>query len=247
MRGVRDLEQDRDIRGSVAGHIGDPALFDGVVEELQQLERRAGIEKTLAVGKLILTRFFGGNAAIWRDRRRNKSNSIRRLAERQGCPFSKSALNEAVAIYVASLGLPCVQTFGHITASHVGSVLRLPQNQREQMLGRAQREHWSVRQLKSEVIALRRADGERRGRPSLAPHEKAAALLRTCTERLKEALLGLRAGALDAVARAELQALTSELVAASAELQSALDPRISSSVGLRSTIGWTDKDTKVAG
>jgi hypothetical protein len=246
MGGERELSQDCTLVGSVAGHLLEPAALDAVVDELQQLERRAGIEKTLAIGRLVLTRFFGGNAAIWRDRRRNKSNSIRRLAEREGCPFSKSALNEAVAVYVASLGMPCVLSFGHITASHVASVLRLAPAEREEMLGQAERERWSVRQLKSEVIAMRRADGERRGRPILAAHQRVEALLRTCTEQLKQALDMVRMGAVSAASRAELQILMSELLATSTELQAGLEPRVSSTVGLRSS-SWTEPDARAAG
>src|SRR5690242_8846613 len=88
------------INGTLAG------VLDGVVAELRELERRGGIERILAVGELILTRFFGGSVAAWRDRRRNKNNSIRRLADHSDCPFGRSALNEAVAIYAASLALP---------------------------------------------------------------------------------------------------------------------------------------------
>ena len=113
-------------------------MLDQVVSELCELERRGGIERTLAIGELILTQFFAGNSVAWRDRRRNKNNSIRRLATRKDCPFSRSALNEAVAVHVVSLSLPCVRTFGHIGASHVVAVLRLAEGERELMLVRAE-------------------------------------------------------------------------------------------------------------
>ena len=83
-------------RERVSPGAGGREALERVVLKLREIERRSGIERTLAVGELILGQFFGGDASLWRDRRRNKSNSIRRLADRQGCPFSKSALNEVL-------------------------------------------------------------------------------------------------------------------------------------------------------
>src|SRR5215203_3888366 len=123
--------------------VPDHELLDGVIAELNEIERRSGIQRTLAIGELVLSKFFGGDPELWRDRRRNKNNSIRRLADRADCPLCRSALNEAVAIYVAVLELPCVRTFGHVGASHVASVLTLPIGQRRDMLESAERERLS--------------------------------------------------------------------------------------------------------
>jgi hypothetical protein len=161
-------------------------MLDEIVSRLREIERRTGIERTLAIGELILKRFFGGDSAVWRERRRNKNNSIRRLARRKDCPFCRSALNEAVAIYVASCDLPCVRTFGHIGASHVAQVLPLPHEQREPLLQRAELERWSVRTLRAEVVSLRRVGGERRGRPSITSQARAMSALRSCLNRLEQ-------------------------------------------------------------
>lgn len=203
---------------SVAARVAEPSLLDRVVAELREIERRSGIERTLAIGALILNRFFRGDPKAWQDRRRNKNNSVRRLAERTDCPFSKSALNEAIAVHVAVLGLPCVRTFGHICASHVASVLRLPAAARQDILEVADRERWSVRELKQRVVALRRAQGERRGRPALEGEGRAIS-------RLQNALADLAEGAkqvqsldnLSAEASSSLRALGSELVQLGAE------------------------------
>src|SRR4051812_9325298 len=87
-------------KGLVAPRLPEHAVLDQVIIELQEIERRTGIERTIAIGELILNLFFRGNPADWRDRRRNKNNSVRRLADRVDCPFSKSALHEAVGVYV---------------------------------------------------------------------------------------------------------------------------------------------------
>ena len=114
----------------VAPRIENASAVDGVIAELREIDRRTGVDRVLAIGELILNRFFGGDPRTWRDRRRNKNNSIRRLASRADCPFCRSALNEAVGVYVAVVALPCVRTFGHISASHVASVLGLPPSER---------------------------------------------------------------------------------------------------------------------
>lgn len=166
----------------------DPALLDRVVTELCEIERRSGIDRTLAIGELILTRFFDGDARAWRDRRRNKNNSIRRIADRKDCPYCKSALNEAVAVYVAALELPCVRTFGHIRASHLASVLKLPGEQRRSMLEDAERERWSVRELRQRVVLERQVQGERRGRPRRNAETRAMSTLSGIVRRLEAAL-----------------------------------------------------------
>lgn len=71
----------------VASRIGDPVALDRMVATLRQIQRQTGIERTLAVGELVLVQFFGGNADEWRNRRRNKNNSIRRLADRKDAHF----------------------------------------------------------------------------------------------------------------------------------------------------------------
>jgi hypothetical protein len=150
----------------IAPRVSEPEAVNQAVAELREIERRTGLERTLAIGRLVLETFFGGDATVWRDRRRNKNNSIRRLASHKDCPFCKSALSDAVAVYVAMRVLPCVRTFGHISASHLTAVLRLPAPEREGVLRVAESKHWSVRQLREHITGIRRSEGERRGRPA---------------------------------------------------------------------------------
>ena len=96
----------------------DRATLDATVVQLKELERRSGLERTVAVGGLILGRFFDGSAKAWRERRRNKNNSVRRLAQHPSCPFSHSSLNQALGVDVTVRVLPCVQTFKHVGACH---------------------------------------------------------------------------------------------------------------------------------
>jgi len=173
----------------IAPRFGKDHALDRVVQELQEIQRGTGLERTLAVGKAVLSGFFGGNPQLWRDRRRNKNNSIRRLAERPDCPFCKSALNEAVGVYVAVVALPCVRTSGHITASHIAAPLVLTEQERSDVLRRAEQEHWSVREIKQQVVALHRTNGERRGRPTASDEERALTALKCVSSSLRLAVV----------------------------------------------------------
>lgn len=230
----------------IADHLGDGALLDDVVRRLLEIERSSGLERTLAIGRLILAQFFGNNPAVWRDRRRNKNNSIRRLADRDDCPLSKSALNDAVAVYVASRNLECVQTTGHITASHISVVLSLPQAEREHMLNEAAKKHWSVKELKGQVISHRRASGERRGRPPRGSAETALSLVRSSVDQLRQALGSLSFGALSSAAHSDLEALVDEVLTLGADLKSMLEPERSSSMRLRTALRVPAEERKAA-
>jgi hypothetical protein len=210
---VTELSNDPPIVGRrPARRALEATVFEQVVAALKEIDRRTGIERTLAIGELILNQFFGGDPAAWRDRRRNKNNSIRRLAEREDCPLCKSALNEAVGVYVAVVGLPSVRTSGHITASHVASVLSLPMPERQQMLERAEQERWSVRELRQKVILQRRAEGERRGRPPIRLEDRCVSALRQRVRLVDEAIDEMaKAGALGAAARTALRGLGVQL------------------------------------
>jgi hypothetical protein len=135
----------------VASYLGEPAEIDAVVEQLHALESRIGLDRCIAIGGLILQRFFGGSPEIWRARSRNKNNSVRRIAQHPACPLSKSSLSEAIGVYVAVQELPFVRTSGHIGASHVAAVLRLDLEEQRSWLKRAELEHWSVRELRAEI------------------------------------------------------------------------------------------------
>jgi hypothetical protein len=153
----------------VAGYLDEPAEIEAIVEQLRTMESKIGLDRCVAIGGLILQRFFGGSPQIWRARSRNKNNSVRRIAQHPSCPLSKSSLSEAIGVYVVVQELPFVRTSGHIGASHVASVLRLKSEEQQAWLRRAELSRWSVRQLRSEIQKERlrpRADDRR---PALHP------------------------------------------------------------------------------
>ena len=175
-------------------------------------ERRTGLERTLAIGALVLETFFGGGSSIWRDRRRNKNSSIRRLPSPRDCPFRKSALNDAVGVYVAVRAMPCVRTFGHITSSHVTAVLRLPADDRESMLREAEHQRWSVRKLREQVTSVRCAEGETRGRPIVSEPARVASALKNAVNELESGARRLaHVESLDVATCEELEALAGKI------------------------------------
>ncbi len=149
------------------------AEVEEVASELRLIAHSSQWDKVLAIGRLILCRFFDGNERAWRERRRNKDRSIRRLAERPDCPFAKSALNEAVGVHVLCSKYPEARSEG-ITPTHVGRTLGLEPQVAIALLRQAGREGWSVRQIAGEAAQIRRAWGERRGRPVSGAEQKAA-------------------------------------------------------------------------
>jgi hypothetical protein len=197
-----------------------------LVAELQVLDRRRGFERTLAVGELILREFFGGEPAAWHAQSRKKAQALRRLAARGDCPFRKSTLNEAVCVYVALLEQPNLRRSELITASHIASVLRLGPAERERLLEQAERERWSVRQLRSHVRAQASTQGAETRLSWLDSGMRAVLLLQRSLA--DAAAITGQLGALSplsARSRAELRELASEVLNLGAELSNlANDP-----------------------
>lgn len=142
-----------------------------IAQELREIAHGSSWSRTLATGELVLRHFFGGNVDEWRFHRRQKDASIRRLAQRADCPLAKSALSEAMAVFIAHKELPPFVM--ELTPSHVALALRLPAVQRVEFLRRAHADAWSVRVMRVEVTALKRRVGERRGRPRSSPLQSA--------------------------------------------------------------------------
>lgn len=174
-------------------------LTDGQLEkiaaELREIAHGSSWSRTLATGELVLKHFFAGNVEEWRTHRRQKDASIRRLAQRPDCPLGKSALSEAVSIYIARKDLPkCVD---ELTPSHVAIALRLPAAQRLALLEKAVLGAWSVREMRAEALLLKRRAGERRGRPRFSQARTALSHLKASLDELDSGieLLGVAAEA----------------------------------------------------
>lgn len=158
---------------SVDGRDPTDAEVELAVRELALLAHTSQWDRVLAIGKLILSRFFGKDETAWHTRRREKDQSIRKLARHPDCPFEKSALTEAVGVYVLVGQYPELRERIHLTPTHVGRTLSLKPIEAVALLKIADQRRWSVRELAFEAKQLRRAMGERRGRPVSSLDRKA--------------------------------------------------------------------------
>ncbi len=131
-------------------------VLEEVVTALQNVESSgARLKRTAAVGEVILRLLFAGDPAAWHSQRRNKVESLRGLARTKGCTMSRSALSQAVVVYVATAGLP-LDELRHVQSSHVVAVWGLPPEVRRRLLQEAESERYSVRALRRRVAGLRR-------------------------------------------------------------------------------------------
>ena len=174
-----------------ATYVAEPPELDAAVAEIREIDRRGGMERTVAIGRLVLHRFFGGSVEAWRHRSKHKNNSVRRIAQHPLCPLSRSAINQAIGIFVAFQTLACDQTFGHIGPSHIAVVLHLDPRAQRRWIERAEREGWSVRELKDCVTRQRREAGEKRGRPRASAADHLVLTTQRLADSVQDALANL--------------------------------------------------------
>lgn len=163
------------------------AELDHVALQLVQLERTTGWTRILGIGQIVLERFFAGDRARWSSRKRNKSESVRRLAERPGCPLQKTALTEAVGVYILHGDLPTLSQSEHLTPSHAAAVLGLSHAEQRDLLSVAEGQRLSVSDLRSRASACRAQGAGKLGRPPLPGYRKAVTRLTTAVVALEEA------------------------------------------------------------
>lgn len=199
--------------------------LDDIAECLRGFRGRPRLESVLAIGQLLFDRFFEGSTVVWRDHSPHKANSLRRLAQRPSCPMSKSALHQAVAVYIASRSLAIVQTSGHIELSHIVAVLSIEENERALLLRLAAERCWSVRRLKREMIRLAPRASSPRGRPRHGAVRRVSDRLRDCLRALAEAADSLRDLDIPAGAATEMARQLEQMARAGEELTAILGSR----------------------
>lgn len=169
------------------------AELDATVRELVEVERVLGWTRVLKTGEIVLERFFNGSCAEWSSKRRTKAQSIRRLAQREGCPFKKTALTQAVGVYVFHRSHPEVSQGVVVTPSHVATVLGIEERFQLELLRQAEQEGWSVRKLR-ERANLYRVESAGVGRAQLPGARRAISRVTSAVATLEEAheLLSIR-------------------------------------------------------
>jgi len=213
------------------------SMLAEVAAELRVIDHRAGWSRTLAIGELILKHFFNGNVKEWRTHRRDKDASIRRLAQRSDCPLGRSALSEAVAVYVASREFPGGKIRDELTPSHLAAALRVDTQRRNQLLELAVVRRWTVRELRSQICALKKSHGEKRGRPRSSPQRAALTHAKNAVLMLSRASALLHAA--HSVQPDLVRSLEQELALAEEKASGALASLAELSGGLKVTMAPT--------
>lgn len=134
-----------------------------VLCELTALVREATVDLSLKVGRLVIERFFGGDALNWRQQ---KQHSLRQLARHPELPMSASALRRCVGLYELTQRVGDLRCFPQLGTSHFRAVLGLDSQLQRTLLTKANEQAWTVKQLESRVSEVRgRQSGSRGGRP----------------------------------------------------------------------------------
>jgi len=202
----------------VAQISGDLGQVSQALSEIRDIMREDGLDRTLAIGKLVLERFFGGSPELWHDRRRNKNNSVRRLAELTDCPLSRSALNQAIGVYAAVCASPNIKALKYIGSSHISVVLPLPVTEQEEWLKRANEERWSVRRLMDELARNRNRGGEHPVRQRSTVAGKAFSRTHSALKTLEQAVERLSDIELHRLDEPELRAFSERATALQTKL-----------------------------
>jgi hypothetical protein len=160
-------------------------LVDQVVEELNQLYRRAALDAALKMGQLIVDRFYRGDLTAWRNHA-GKEASFRKLAARadRDLQVSPTGLWRAVALYELTTRLE-LKNIRHLGMTHLRLVLGLPDHEQRRLLTNAEQMGWDTERLEEETAMLRGKLGNRAGRPPVLPLVRAIRSLASDAQRAR--------------------------------------------------------------
>jgi hypothetical protein len=147
-------------------------VLDSIVHELNDIYRASTMEIHLRIGRLIVTKLYGGDTTAWR-KHGAKETSFQKLAHRtdRDLLVSASSLYRAVALYELTERVG-ISSWKYLGVSHLRTVFGLPDPEQRRLLVLADRERWAVSRLWSEAAKLRAADTEKTRRRRLPPFAK---------------------------------------------------------------------------
>jgi len=173
-------------RGHAVGDLDDAAqvsqdVIATTAVEIREYHRASNLRDAAAIGRIVLTRFYGGRPELWRSHRPDKDASLRKLAVHLRGILTQSCLRRCVRIHLVSLEHPKLVQSSHLTSSHADEVYGLTRSQQEFLLTTAEREGWNVialRQAKRRMLTESATETRRsRGRPVSPPESKAVTRL----------------------------------------------------------------------
>ena len=127
------------------------ARVNHTVLRLNALCKKATFDFTIAVGRIIVNDFYGGDTLALRSRG-PKAFSFRKLASHPDLPMSPASLYRSVAIYSLCERLGVLQ-WKHVSTSHLRLVLPLPPEEQARLLECTEAQAWSVQRLRQEIVS----------------------------------------------------------------------------------------------
>jgi hypothetical protein len=187
-----------EVESKSGSHSREPAmlavsdeLVAAAAAEIRELHRASTMNEAAAIGKVILNRFYGGSASMWRSHHPEKSISLRRLSRELGGTFTMSMLRRSVRIWLVSHEHPRIAICKHLTASHADELYGLGFEDIEELLARAENEQWNVlalRRARRELLLRAAKPGVRSpGRPVSPPEFKAITRLANAATKAEDA------------------------------------------------------------
>lgn len=118
----------------------------------------AGTTVVLQSGRALIEQYYGNEPFGWRE----SGPSLSALSERHGVCLSVMYRCLSTASVWMQCGAPELQ---HLTLSHLRELVSVDPDLRSDLLGRAEREGWSVSRLRRECDEDRNPEAPLRGRP----------------------------------------------------------------------------------
>jgi hypothetical protein len=202
---------------------GADGLLDTVVLEINEAFRAGTMDIHIAIGRLIITRLYGGDLRVWRAHGA-KETSFAKLAVRSGNDLlvSATSLYRAVALFELTERLG-ISAWKYLGVSHLRAVLSLPDFEQRRLLATAEKDRWTVKRIEGEASTLRQTQERRRGRHPLPPFVKTIHRVAKALFHPSKALAGLHQ--IDKLTDAEISSLH-KLVLQTKEQFDALDRRL---------------------
>ncbi len=192
-----------------------------LITQLKPFQGSSNLETCLAVGKLVLDRFYDGSLERFRELG-TKHISFRKMSEIPELPVTGLFLYRAICIYNVYHQHEAWR-FRHNGMSHFRAVLNLPVSVQARLLDASERENWTVNRLQHEA-SLKRCTNDAGGRAPMPAFVKALKAVRKHASKEFHGYADLdRAAELDRATARELQELASELAARFAEVAAQLE------------------------
>ena len=133
-----------------------PGRVDRAVAAIGRLHRATMLNFAIEVGKTVVEHMFDGDIKQAR-KKGPKEKTLKELADHPDLPMSAKQLSISVGIYemLERLGkLQEVPTWELLGYSHVRALLPAPPKDQERLVGEALQNHWTVRQLDTEIAKV---------------------------------------------------------------------------------------------